>query len=94
MQIIASKVEQQQSECQLASKVEQQQIQNQIEKNSLKKQESVIEQTIQKIFCHSCIDRTEIISKEFFYTFPNGTSVFFCNEQEKRLWVGIYKLSS
>lgn len=74
--------------------VEEQQIQYQIAKHNLKKQDIVIKQKQQKIICHSCIEKTEIISKEFFYTFPDGTSVFFCNEQEKRKWIGIYKLDS
>jgi len=70
--------------------IEEQQIQYQIAKHNPKKQKS---KTIQKIFCHSCMEQIEIISKEFFFTFPDGMSVFFCNEQEKKLWVGIYKLN-
>ncbi len=74
--------------------IEEQQIQYQIAKHNLKKQDIVVKQIQQKIYCHRCIEKTEIISKEFFYTFANGTSVFFCNEQEKRLWIGINNLGS
>jgi len=74
--------------------IEEQQIQNQIAKHNHSKQDIVIEQKQQKVFCHSCMEKTEIISKKFFYTFTDGKAVFFCNEQEKNLWIGIYKLSS
>ena len=88
MQIIPlSRIEQQQT-----SKVVQQE-QQQIE-HQLRKQTPVITEQVQKIFCHSCATRTELISKEFFYTFEDGKAVFFCNRQEKNLWVGLYKLDS
>jgi len=74
--------------------VEEQQIQYQIAKHNHSKQDIVIKQKQRKVFCHSCMEKTEIISKEFFYTFPDGIVVFFCNEKEKRLWIGIYKLGS
>jgi len=84
---------------QIVSKVEQQEIvdveQQQIEssmKKLLVKQTPVITEQKQKIFCHSCPTRTELISKEFFYTFPDGKAVFFCNGQEKNKWLENYKL--
>jgi len=76
------------------AKTEQQQIEYSLQKKNLLKTTPVITKTEQKIFCHFCPTRTDLISKEFFYTFPNGLSVFFCNKQEKDLWVGIYKLNS
>ena len=79
---------------QIVSEVEQQQVEDQIKKHNLKKQEYVIEQTTQKIYCHSCPNRTEIISKESFYKFPDGKIVFFCNAQERDQWMKNYKLSS
>jgi len=94
LQIIASKVEQQQSEYQLASKVEQQQIEYQLQKKNLQKTTPVITEQDQKIFCHSCATRTELSIKKFFYIFADGKSVFFCNAQEKNLWLKIYKLNS
>ncbi len=84
MQIIASKVEQQQSEYQLASKVEQQQIENEIQKKNFQKDDLVIEQ---KLYCHFCPTKTEIITKEFFYKFADGKAVFFCNTNERDLWM-------
>jgi len=86
---VVSKVEQLKN----VSKVEQQQIESSMMKKHLMKQTPVITQQDQKIFCHSCISRTDIISKEFFYTFSDGKAVFFCNEQEKKVWIGTYKLS-
>jgi hypothetical protein len=84
---------------QIVSKVQQQEIvsveQQQVEssmKKQLVKQTPVVTDQNQKIFCHSCPTRTELISKEFFYTFSDGKAVFFCNIQEKNLWVGQYKL--
>jgi len=88
MQIV-SKVNQEQIE-----KTEQEQIEYQIQKNNLKNKTPVITEQVQKVFCHSCTTKTELITKNFFYTFPDGKSVFFCNAQEKNLWVGIYKLHS
>ncbi len=76
------------------ARTEQQQIEYSLQKKKLLKIKPVIAETDQKIFCHSCPTRTDLISKEFFYTFQDGLSVFFCNKQEKDLWVGIYKLSS
>ncbi len=70
------------------------QIQTALQKHSLKKQEYVIEQTTQKIYCHSCPKRTTIISKDFFYTFPDGKAVFFCNNQERDLWMKNNKINS
>ncbi len=77
-----------------ADQIEEQQIQYQLDKHNSSKQDIVIKQKQQKVFCHSCMERTEIISKKFFYRFTNGKIGFFCNEQEKKLWIGIYKLGS
>ena len=72
--------------------IEEQQIQYQIEKNNLPKQDDVIQE--QKIFCHFCPIRTDIISKKYLYKFPDEKSVFFCNSQEKELWMRLHKLIS
>lgn len=76
--------------------VEQQQMENQIEKNNLANQTGVIQE--QKIFCHFCPTKIEMVSKESFYKFPDGKVdgkiVFFCNNQEKDAWLNQYKLNS
>ena len=72
--------------------IEEQQIQYQIEKNNLQKQDDVIQE--QKIFCHFCPMRTEIISKKYLYKFQDGKAIFFCNSQEKEIWMRIHKLIS
>lgn len=76
---------------QIVSKVEQLQEQQQIEhalsKKNLLKQTPVVTETKQKIFCHSCSTRTELSIKKFFYTFPDGKAVFFCNNEERKLWL-------
>jgi len=75
-------------------KQEEQQIQHNIGKHHFSKPDQMVAEQLQKIHCHSCPTKTELISKEFFFKFPDGKVVFFCNTQEKNLWVGFYKLSS
>jgi len=74
----------------IVSEIEQQQIQYQIEKNN----DNMIQQKLQKIFCHFCPMRTEIISKKYLYKFPDGKAIFFCNSQEKEIWMRLHKLNS
>lgn len=85
MRFLLSSIEQ-------VQKTEQQQIQR-IVKNNLSEQTDVIIQE-QKIFCHFCPAKIEMISKESFYKFPDGKIVFFCNNQEKDSWLKQYKLNS
>lgn len=83
---------------QVVSKVgqlaEQQQIEYALSKKNLLKQTPVITETTQKIYCHSCPTRTELSVKEFFYTFSDGKAVFFCNKQEKDMWLKLNKINS
>ena len=88
MQIV-SKVEQQQIE-----KTEQAQIEYRLQKKHLVKQTPVITEQVQKVFCHSCPTRVDLITKKFFYTFPDGKPVFFCNAQEKNEWLDRCNLNS
>lgn len=78
----------------IVSQIEEQQIQYQIAKHNHSKQDIVIKQKLQKIFCHFCPIRTEIISKKYLYKFPDGKAIFFCNSQEKEIWMRLHKLNS
>jgi len=72
---------------------EHQQIKSQIEKHDFSIKDNVIPEQPQKIYCHFCPNRTEIISKEFFYKFTDGKAVFFCNPEQRLLWMKLHKLA-